>query len=87
LPKSHLSDGSRLVAYIYRCAEITWLMVVQEPPIVLEYISKELEGARFDFDLYNVYTKSGTSYDYCVWPVLRIGMKGRLLAKGIAQGI
>ncbi|KAH3833564.1 hypothetical protein DPMN_106875 [Dreissena polymorpha] len=86
-PKTYLGDASRVTIYIYKCAELTWLMCVQDPSIVLEYITKETEGARFNFDHYNVYTKSGTTYDYGVWPMLRLGKRGQILSKGIAQGI
>lgn len=86
-PKLYLGDGSRVTAYIYKCAELVWLMCVQDPPIVLEYTTKETEGARFNHEHYNVYTKSGTTFDFGVWPMLRLGKKGHVLAKGIAQGI
>ncbi|XP_045204350.2 uncharacterized protein LOC123557131 isoform X2 [Mercenaria mercenaria] len=85
--RSYLGDASRLTAYIYKCAELTWLMCVQDPPIVLEYITKETEGARFNHEHYHVYTKTGNTYDFGVWPMLRLGRKGEILSKGIAQGI
>ena len=42
--RTFLSSNSRLVAYINKCAEITWLLCVQDPPIVLEYVTKQQEG-------------------------------------------
>ena len=86
-PKAYLINASRVTTYIYKCADLLWLMCVQDPPIVLEYITKDTEGARFNHDHYNVYTKSGTTYDYGVWPMLRSGKDGHVLSKGIAQGI
>ncbi|WAQ97971.1 hypothetical protein MAR_022344 [Mya arenaria] len=65
-PKSFFADSSRLVAYIQKCAELTWMMCVHDPPIVLEYITKETEGSRFNFDHYIVHEQSGTTYDYVV---------------------
>lgn len=86
-PKLYLADTSRLTAYIYKCAELVWLMCVQDPPIVLQYVNRESEGARFNYEHYNVYTKPGNVYDYGVWPMLRQGRNGTILSKGVAQGI
>lgn len=53
------------------------------PPLVIEV------GTTFDnidTDTYRTYTKSGTRLDFVVWPPLRLGARGPLLCKGIAQG-
>lgn len=86
-PRAFLSSNTRLLAYINKCAEVTWLLCVQSPPLVMEYVTKNQEGSRFDNDLYTQYTKPGMSYDFGVWPLLRQDKGGPIISKGIAQGI
>ena len=43
-PRTFLSSNTRLMAYINKCAEITWLFCVQDPPLVLGYVTKTQEG-------------------------------------------
>lgn len=61
-------------------------MYVHDPPMHLEWLTREQEGTTFRTDLYMPYTRPGTLYDYCVWPVVRLHRSGPVLCKGIAQG-
>ena len=71
--------------YAEKCIELVWLMYVHDPPMYLEWLTKEQEGQPFYSDLYKPYTRSGHLFDYCVWPVVRLRRDGPLLSKGIAQ--
>lgn len=51
------------------------------PPLVIE-VGKTFDN--FDTDTYR--TKSGTRLDFAVWPPLRLGARGPLLCKGVAEG-
>jgi hypothetical protein len=69
--------------YFNRCVYLTWLMVVQNPPMYMDegpdrrsYIKREM---------YQEFTKKGSIIDYCVWPVLYLEKDGPLGTKGIVQ--
>ncbi|XP_045203864.2 uncharacterized protein LOC123556873 [Mercenaria mercenaria] len=68
--------------YISSCVEVTWLMVVQDPPLVLSVPS----SSKFDNNTFKDYTKRGPYMEYVVWPALYLHEGGALLAKGVAQG-
>ncbi|XP_053399155.1 uncharacterized protein LOC123556778 [Mercenaria mercenaria] len=69
-------------SYLSKCVEIGWLMVVQDPPLVL--VDKSTFG--FDTNTFKDYTKRGRYIQYVVWPALYLHEKGPLLGKGVAQG-
>lgn len=84
--KGKLNTHSKMSAgvdrYISSCVEITWLMVVQDPPLVLSATS----SSKFDSKIFREYTKRGPNIDYVVWPALFLHEGGPLLVKGVAQG-
>ncbi|KAL3878811.1 hypothetical protein ACJMK2_031139 [Sinanodonta woodiana] len=74
---------ARTQRFAEQCAEIVWLMCMQQPPMHLECIDT---GETFNPDLYRGYTKSGKCIEFCVWPVVRLHKDGPILTRGIAQG-
>ncbi|KAK3602859.1 hypothetical protein CHS0354_026419 [Potamilus streckersoni] len=76
----------KLDIFAKECVSIIWLMCVQDPQIVMEWVDDD-NGIHFDTEKYRGYTKTGTMIDFCVWPVVYLCKEGSLLSKGIAQGI
>ncbi|XP_069130941.1 liprin-alpha-1-like isoform X2 [Argopecten irradians] len=75
-------EFKELIKYYNACAEITWYMNVQTPPMVFE--EKPAAGKPVT-DHYSMYTISGEAVDYVVWPACLLHEKGPLLAKGVVQ--
>jgi hypothetical protein len=48
-------------------------------------LTTKLTG-QFDTDSFRHYTKSGSTVDYVVWPVLFLHEGGPIICKGVAQG-
>ncbi|KAH3833562.1 hypothetical protein DPMN_106874 [Dreissena polymorpha] len=86
LPRRFTGIGNHFINYAEKCVEIIWLMYVHDPPMHLEWLTREQEGTAFKVDAYMPYTRPGTLFDYCVWPVVRMQRNGPVLCKGIAQG-
>ena len=72
-----------VLEYANKCVEITWLMSVQDPPVILDNM-KDHHG--FHTEMYKAFTKHGRNVDFYVWPALLLHEGGPLLAKGVAQG-
>ena len=68
--------------YIRKCIAICWLMVIQDPPIVLDNSTQE----KFDTSRFKGYMHNGTYTDYVVWPAVNLYNEGPLLSKGVAEG-
>ncbi|XP_021352079.1 uncharacterized protein LOC110449501 isoform X2 [Mizuhopecten yessoensis] len=68
--------------YATQCARLTWLMNIQDPPLVLKWAK---EGEPFQSQYFSEYTSRGTTVDFTAWPALLIQENGAILAKGIAQ--
>lgn len=69
--------------YINKCAELTWMMNFEDPPVALDFDFKE--GAKLNSNRFNAYFKKGKMIDYLVWPVLVSLSDNTLLTKGIVQ--
>ncbi|KAL4230741.1 hypothetical protein ACF0H5_011116 [Mactra antiquata] len=80
--KENTDGRPKTKKFMNLCAEICWLMSVQDPPVVFEF--EEPKGG-FDKEKYKYYTKSGTQMDFIVWPPMKLHQTGPLLAKGVAQ--
>ncbi|WAQ99593.1 hypothetical protein MAR_023966 [Mya arenaria] len=74
-----------LKPFFEKCITICWLMAVQDPPV---YVDKNIDkrGEILDTSIYRIYTISGKTIDYIVWPVLYLTEGGNILVKGVAQG-
>ncbi|XP_052794082.1 uncharacterized protein LOC128227506 [Mya arenaria] len=86
LPRRFTGIGNHFTSYAEKCIAIVWLMYVHDPPMHLEWLTRDQEGTDFKVDLYLPYTRPGTLFDYCVWPVVRLHRNGPILCKGVAQG-
>ncbi|XP_060569581.1 uncharacterized protein LOC132727998 [Ruditapes philippinarum] len=71
--------------YIQKCAEICWLMALNDPPLLMKMDVKQ--GEKFDTNIYTVYSRSGQTIDFLVWPPLYYGKDGGLMSKGVAEPI
>lgn len=60
--------GKEVKEYADRCAELSWLMNVQDPPLVLNF--KAVSGNPVDNKKFSVYTKNGSVVDFVVWPAV-----------------
>ena len=78
-----LLDDNAIEAYIKRCIELCWLMVVQDPPMAM--ITDVGEDCKYDKSKFREYTKTGPFIDYIVWPAVLIQEGGDMMAKGVAQ--
>lgn len=74
---------SRRIAYIKKCSELCWSMVIKDPPMVLVL---DKEGTPFDKNIFSPYTSDGNTIDFVIWPALLLHKDGPVMAKGIAQG-
>jgi hypothetical protein len=74
--------GDGVTNFIKKAVSLCWLMAIQDPPVVL---TTKLTG-KFDTDRFRHYTKSGSTVDYVVWPVLFLHEGGPIICKGVAQG-
>ena len=74
--------GDGVKNFTKKAVSLCWLMVIQDPPVVL---TTKLTG-KFDTDRFRHYTKSGSTVDYVVWPVLFLHEGGPIICKGVAQG-
>ncbi|XP_061164346.1 cingulin-like [Saccostrea echinata] len=71
--------------YIQCCVQYCWLMVIQNPPIYMQWDFRS-GISEFDKDVLKSYTKCGNTVAFMVWPVLYLHKDGPLLSKGVAQG-
>ncbi|XP_060604270.1 uncharacterized protein LOC132757103 [Ruditapes philippinarum] len=69
--------------YIQKCAEISWLMALHDPPLWMKMDVKP--GEKFDTNIFTVYSQSGQTIDFLVFPPLYNGIDGGLLSKGVAE--
>lgn len=69
--------------YIKKCLFLSWMMIVQDPPLAF-YMEKP--NAHFRTEIFKAYLKSGPYIDYVVWPALLLHAKGPVLCKGVAAG-
>lgn len=70
--------------YILKCAELSWLMVIQDPPMCMEW---QFTGSEFKSETMRSFTKSGDQVQFVVWPALYLHDNGALVAKAIVQGM
>ncbi|CAC5390091.1 unnamed protein product [Mytilus coruscus] len=69
--------------YFNQCVYLSWLMVVQNPPMYID--EGPVRRSYINRDVYKEFTKRGSIIDYCVWPALYMENGGPLGTKGIVQ--
>jgi hypothetical protein len=58
-------------------------MALHDPPLLMKMDVKQ--GEKLDTNIYTVYSASGQTIDFLVWPPLYNGSDGGLLSKGVAE--
>ncbi|XP_062584232.1 uncharacterized protein LOC134246000 isoform X2 [Saccostrea cucullata] len=81
----HMKEVKDIAPYITKCLAISWEMVVQDPPMYLQF--KVRHGTPVDREKYNFYTIEGDVVDYLVWPAVLREENGAVLQKGMVQAI
>lgn len=84
LRKDFTTHQSVTKDFTKQCMEICWLMVVQDPQVVL-FWGNQKEGSTIDADRFKSFTRSGDYLEYVVWPAMLLHTEGPLLNKGIVQ--
>lgn len=79
---NYASLDKEVKEYVDRCAELSWLMNVQDPPLVLNF--KARSGDPVDKKKFSVYTKNGSVVDFVVWPAVMYENE-TLFRKGVLQ--
>ncbi|KAK3602835.1 hypothetical protein CHS0354_026390 [Potamilus streckersoni] len=72
-----------LCIYADRCVELCWLMVVQEPPMCLDFC-RPGEVNLGKFKSYSDTERQQTITETCVWPALCQNENGPVLMQGVA---
>lgn len=80
-----LHNNRQVLAYVKRCVEITWYMVIQETPMVL--VCKVNRKSEFDTNLFRYYSAHGDQFDFVVWPALLMYSNGPIIIKGFAYAL
>ena len=75
-------NSDKATAFIRKCIKLSWLMCVQDPPLVL---STETP-IEFRTTLFREYVTRGPYVAYVVWPILYLHEGGPVLSKGVAKG-
>lgn len=81
----HEREVTEIKSYIRKCLELSWEMVVQQPPMYLQF--KVRHGSDADTSKFGFYSHPGHKTDYLVWPALLRDENGPLLQKGVIQAI
>lgn len=76
-------DNQVVQAFVRECVELCWLMVLQDPAVVIG--DAPCNGVDFDTNIFKPYTQTGPKFDYMVWPPLYLHKDGPLLERGVAQ--
>lgn len=70
-----------MAAYIYQCVALTWLMIIQDPSMVLYWPQSEY----FEPEYFKEFTAKGKLIQFVVWPALLSNDRGRVMQKGYVQ--
>ena len=81
----HSSRYPKTIEFARKCVELCWIMAVHDPPLVFGSLPQRRD--QFNADLFREFTKSGTTIDFPVWPVLHLYDKGPVLSKGVVEPI
>ena len=72
------------MAYIEKCVEICWFLVLQTPPLYIGFTNLSAPNNDIDKGKYEVVGK-GSKVDYVTWPPLQAWKDGDILLKGFVQ--
>lgn len=80
-------SGPKLLKFGEKCVEISWMMLVCDPPMAIGGCKK---GEPFSGERFKPYTRSEGGIkipvvEMPVWPALHLHEGGPLVAKGVAQ--
>ena len=75
-----LSDGVRL--YLQKVVELTYLMCIQEPPMILEWVRL---GDSLDPEKFKPYTEAGSKIVGTIWPAVLLYENGQVMSRGIVD--
>ena len=75
-----ISDGVK--TYLLKIAKLTYLMCIQEPPMLLEWVRF---GDILDPEKFKPYTSSGNSIVGTVWPVVLLHANGPVMSRGVVD--
>lgn len=75
-------DNPAVIAYASRCIEALWLMVIQDPPMTIDWPK---ENSKFDSGVYKEYCRKGQYVKLPVWPAVYLYKNGPLVNKGYAM--
>lgn len=76
-----------LQIFVHKCAEISWFLNVQDPPMGVIY--ELAPGLPIDKDLrqsFTLYSRASNVVDYVVWPAVLLYENGAIITKGVIQG-
>lgn len=79
-----IRTDAKMKAFLHKCIELCWLMVIQDPPIFMDVNIKRY-NEKYDSNSFKAYTQSGKYIEYIVWPPIFLQKGGSILMKGIAQ--
>ncbi|CAG2189071.1 uncharacterized protein LOC143060988 [Mytilus galloprovincialis] len=75
--------GTAATDYIKKCAEVCWIMNVQNPSIFLDFDLRY--GYVIDQHSFSTFRKHGDYVNYVVWPAVYLNRNGPILCKGIVE--
>ncbi|XP_060565715.1 uncharacterized protein LOC132724769 [Ruditapes philippinarum] len=75
-----LLDEQHLIVYIKECLKLSWLMVIQDPPMAIV-----LKPETDTYENFKAYKTRGKFLKYIVWPALLLMEGGPLVTKGVAE--
>ncbi|VDI52068.1 Hypothetical predicted protein [Mytilus galloprovincialis] len=75
-------DNPAVITYASRCIEALWLMVIQDPPMTIDWPK---ENSKFDSGVYKEYCRKGQYVKLPVWPAVYLYKNGPLVNKGYAM--
>ncbi|XP_062577368.1 uncharacterized protein LOC134239217 isoform X2 [Saccostrea cucullata] len=77
--KESYTRDKRLTDYLDILVELTWNMVLQDPPMALNFAKN---GDKIDEKSFKHYSKKGNVVLLCVWPALHLYNGGPIVSKG-----
>mgnify|MGYP000143254000 FL=1 len=70
--------------YINKCLLLTWMMVVQDPPMCFDQAMDE--DNEVDTSMYRFYVTRGKHLAYIVLPCMLLYKGGPVVVQGVAEG-